>query len=516
MPEPLSILAATFGSLNFLVALRNAVWTIACDIDSYKAHTSNVTSARLGLDALHTDMQAWFRLWHIHEGVSMDLFTAYWGRDGREEILAILQDARAKIQELLQRFEKSLGEGWTDVDGADEFLEAKNWSFVDEGQQTKFERLARRYTDQLNPVRRYLRSLLTDKLFIERLVKAADCMDGLQKRSEILFQRFHRLTDEDMPDYRDLMANFEQIRSLSSKVPATIAVLSHGFIPDDDDWTIDLRLDYGKDNPISRARVTEEAAHDGILPMYFVCAAQGVAIDREVNIHCRQMLSRLPGMWEEHSDSFSSAVSKVLSADTADLKPCSEDVWFQLCNEGLSQDQEHEERLSLQGFLSSQSPAASGNDPLSSDMKRDEKIQLAYQLAEWTLFSHKAAFFAKFCTCNIQRVEMASAIISHRLRLGKEGIDSCSLRERLERSQNWCIEGYPTSTVRRLSLLLTEIGLGYQRDPSQKLLDVNRKVVGYMGREYLRTVDYCRKQVAHESSMSEFGVDEFRRNVVEP
>ena len=518
MPEPLTILSAAFGSFNFLVALRNVVWTIANDVDAYKEHKWKVPAAQQRLSTLHTKLRAWLRLWRIHEGVRLDLFHAYWGPDGGEDILEKLRLVRAMIKRLLDDFEKKFKKAFKDLEGSAEFLDSTNWSYSGVNEQRRFSQLQSRYAESLNPIRRLVRSMLTDKLFDTHLNDATQCMEDLHQSSVDGFLEYHELNDEDQRDHRELVANWEHVESLSLRVPDTIVALSQSFPSEAQNHNVDLRLDYGKEHPSLRLRKLEAAAAEGALPFYFVYSSSDEnSSDLEVNISCQKLPQQAEVDLTLCYDSFGSAANQLLISDEAHLRSHEDGICFRLDKDGVSSDRRQEDRMTLQAFLSAQTLAAQSKDPKLSIMDRDEKIQLAYQLAEWILFTHSAESFADFCCCRLYRTEAISTRLNHRVRIGPNDISACSMRERLALEQHWCNEGYPSSPVRRLSLMLTEIGLGYTLDPEDNPREVNRKILAAMqSQDFIRAIEYCRKQAARRERMSACEVMNFRRCVVEP
>ena len=518
MPEPLTILSAAFGSFNFLVALRNVVWTIANDVDAYREHKWKVPAAQQRLSTLHTRLRAWLRHWRIHEGVRLHLFIAYWGPDGSEVILDKLRFVRAMIKRLLDDFEKKLKEAFEDLEGSAEFLDSANWSYSGVNEQRRFNQLQSQYAGSLNPIRKLVRSMLTDKFFDMHLNDATQCMEDLHQSSVEVFLDYHELSDEDQRDHRELVASREHVASLSLTVPDTIVALSQSFQAEAQHYNVDLRLDYGKEHPSLRLRKLEAAAAEGVLPFYFVYSASDESSsDVEVNIRCQKIPQRTEVDTTHYYESFSSAANQLMISDAAHLRSHKDGTCFRLDKDFVSSDRKQEDRKTLQAFLSAQTLAAQSRDPKLSIMDRDEKIQLAYQLAEWVLFTHSAESFTDFCCCRLYRTEAISTQLNHRVRIGPSDNNACSMRQRLALEQTWCNGGYPSSPVRRLNLMLTEIGLGYSLDLEDNPREVNRKIAAAMqSQDYIRAIEYCRRQAARRDTMSASEVRQFRRSVVEP
>ncbi|KAI4267851.1 MAG: hypothetical protein L6R38_008068 [Xanthoria sp. 2 TBL-2021] len=525
----LSIVGLVLGSLSFGVTLRNGIDRVLQDVDAYKTQNEILVPLSSRLAVLSIDLESWRSVWNIYEGTPAELFRAYWGPSGSEEIRMLLALAYSKFEKVEAEFESTYGS---------QTLDRIAQRALNQGTHNKEK--DRELLENLT------RSLTLERSRLRKLYTALFTGPGFQRHLQILetsISLLHELSEkrfgENVCVYKDkdwkrhaTRSHLINLAGHSTKASQALGDL----VETSDDHNVDFYLDHGAHADQRQQVIMEFARNRYITYNFSVSPRQGTLGVSGLKIQCQEAtrMSIPDGAWDQN---LPHALRKLC---------CSEDPPNGLCTyirtaknaPGFAitshQCPEYVSENLRTFMISNQSQY---NLRLQGEFSRTERTKLAYELVECSLLFLKTGWFSNICSCSIYRLESNDLKPVHTVRIRRhdhnDHVDAESGQRCLR--TKWCEQELVNMHIRRLGVLLVEIAIGSPvievafncakndveidfdaRGEETMRRDILRRVRRESGEDFMDAVGYCLKQGTAPKDMVQADLEAFYDHVVEP
>jgi hypothetical protein len=436
----MDLVSASLGIVSFVITVRNTIDKILKDIDAVERHAEELVPLRNRIGLCRDKLRIWKYFWQVHKRTPDQLFIAYWGDRGSQDIGQLLSYLSRDSLRIREEFRSKYSEI------------AAGPSFRYLSDEPVLQSLSREWKHDkaqlVNKLKRLCTALFTGETFQRHLKSFEDNIELLQDESKTTFIAIN-LAYKDVGWKKDVLmvtnkVHLIELASKSTRASEALRRICVGMT----DHTIDYQLGHATSFD-RRMETLSESVRSGHLT-YHLSAAHSSAPTDILGVYCQETRRSA----HDGDDQFSRALQRLFRDRAADqriyLRPEGTSISFVFGTCPCTCYHSH----SLRSLM--MAPNSEEDDR--QYFLSQERPLLAYELAECALLFLKTGWFCDLCSCSVLRTEDRAGRTSFMIRIsGVHHVDAKS-GEPAEQRQ-WCETSLRNMHIRRLGLLLTEISL---------------------------------------------------------
>ena len=401
------IFGLVFGSLGFILTVRNGIERVVQDKDAFKQHTDGLIYLSARLDLLSMRLELWQKYWYIDDGSPNHLFASYWGEEGSHNVRNLLANIQHQTGKIEQKFEEKYGHIARACSGRRLARAPKSERF-DKSEDVKFIQVSLDMSAKtLSWPARLNQSLFTVPIFLKHPESLEASVKLLEDFSMSSFaHRIDKFYDNKVESRIADAALRSHLTCLAKDTLSASQVLRNMAL-EAQNHHVDFCLDYSSD-PATRREILFEFARRSQVTYHLCLQPCDPRLEiRLLKLQCQVMEKALASdqCWQHNLHHACES-----SHPRSYLRSCKNDVGFAVSKHEML-DQEVK---SLRAYVIENREDFAEN--LHGEFSRRERIRIAYELVESALLYHQAGWFSQVCSCSVFRFENNSLKTSYALR----------------------------------------------------------------------------------------------------
>ncbi len=537
-----SIVGFVFGSLGFIVTIRNAVERLILDADAFRIQTEILIPLSGRLDLLSIHLKGWQSFWHIYDGTPIEIFGSYWGDRGSKEIRKLLSYVHSQFEKVEAEFVSKYGHVLDDPSRREIGPTSSSVAYSKDEEQELLKIRTQSYAQKKKCTQRFNTALFTGSTFHKHLDNLEVSVKLLQDISQARFVEYVcAYSEAEWKDRVEFTAARGHLTNLAGHSSITSEILRN-LVENSENHNIDFYLDHGA-SAEQRQRQVFKFARESNIPYYFCISSRYLSSEvSTLRIKC-QKTEKSSSSNISWNPSLQHVLQKLCCTEntsavlSAYFRTAEDAPGFVVSRCHLPQQISE----NLRSFMvSTQSDFA---ENLHGEFSRAERTRLAYELAECALLFLRTEWFSELCSCCIFRLENNDMRACFTVRVNRlSHVDHVDPQTGKPcRQTQWCEEELRKMHIRRLGVLLTEIAIGspifevaFNAPENDVEIDFDvgigesgpirvahhknilRRVGRESGEDFMDAVGCCLKQGIAPRDVVQADLESFYDHVVEP